>query len=47
MTTTEAWAILELAMAQRKPNSCVVVSPAALATVLAEHREQQGEEDED
>lgn len=48
MTIEQAWASLEVSFLQMRPGCCVVVSPHALAIVLAdrEAQQQQGEEDE-
>jgi hypothetical protein len=46
MTTDEAWSHLELAYRQRHEYCPVVVSPQALALVLAERlKAEQGKED--
>lgn len=44
--TSWAWQELELALRQERPGCSIVVSPRALAAVIAEHM-QQGESDED
>lgn len=44
MTSSDAWQELQLALRQARPGCPVVVSPRALAAVIAEHI-QQGESD--
>lgn len=48
MTIEQAWASLEVSFLQMRPGCCIVVSPHALAIVLADRdeRQKQGEEDE-